>query len=305
MAYKVQFPDITSTLHLYGFHFRVSEAGWSYPEDYHNTFELLYCYDGKAIQMIEGRAVDFAGGDWLVIPPGVRHSVVNPGPDHYAYLCFHFDIDDLDFRRWVQSLPLHKWNNRQFPHSGLTKQLEQLDEYIKNNILARTASTPFPHEVNDMILVKEKLRLQAVFFMILHEIIEIQLQRTELPRMAEHESSLYEVEMAHRIERYISENIHLPDLSINKIARQLCLSRVQCHRLFTKVYKVSPRQYMTNKRLQQAKYLLLHTNLKINMISERLGFASQSHFSRQFKRWTGMSPLKYRPKAYARDEQNR
>jgi len=40
VAYKVQFPDITSTLHLHGFHFRVSEAGWSYPEDYHNTSRM-------------------------------------------------------------------------------------------------------------------------------------------------------------------------------------------------------------------------------------------------------------------------
>ncbi|MGM0879711.1 MAG: helix-turn-helix domain-containing protein [Bacillota bacterium] len=49
--------------------------------------------------------------------------------------------------------------------------------------------------------------------------------------------------------------------------------------MFTKVYKISPRQYMTNKKLQHAKYLLLHSDLKIQMISELLSFTSQSHFS--------------------------
>uniref|UniRef100_UPI00403F3826 helix-turn-helix domain-containing protein n=1 Tax=Paenibacillus sp. FSL R7-0163 TaxID=2954530 RepID=UPI00403F3826 len=64
------------------------------------------------------------------------------------------------------------------------------------------------------------------------------------------------------------------------------------------MYKISPRQYITNLRLKKSKHLLLHTDLKIQMISEQLGFASQSHFSRQFKRWTGVSPLNYRPKSY-------
>jgi AraC-like DNA-binding protein len=298
LAYKVSFPDITSTLQLVGFHFRVAEPGWTYPDHHHKIFELLYCYDGSVDQYVEGRSIAFGKGDWLIIPPGMRHYVVNTGPDNYIYLSFHFDIDDLDFRQWFQSQPLQKWNTDQNPRSVLTRQLDNLDEFIKNNILATTASTGLSREIEGMILVKERLRLQAVILMILSEIINVQLLYLEPFRIPRQENSLYEVETAHRIERYISDNLCSPNFSINMIAKQLCLSRVHCHKLFTKVYKVSPRQYITNKKLQQAKRLLLHTDLKIQMISEQLGFASQSHFSRQFKRWTGISPLKYRPKSY-------
>lgn len=298
MAYKVCFPDFTSTLQLIGFHFRRAEPGWAYPDHYHKIFELLYCYEGGAVQTIEDRPIAFCRGDWLVIPPGMRHRVVNSGPGDYIYLSIHFDIDDLDFRRWFQTQALNKWNNSQLPRLGLTRQLDHLDELIKNNILALTASTGLSQEIECTILVKERLRLQAVILTVLSEIIEAQLQSSDPGQTAGQENSLYEVETAHRIEQYISENFHLAECSIHMIAKELCLSRVQCYKLFTKVYKVSPRQYMTNKKLQHAKHLLLHTDLKIQAISEQLGFASQSHFSRQFKRWTGISPLRYRPKSY-------
>lgn len=296
MAYKVSFPDIMSTLQLIGFHFRVAEPGWAYPDHHHKIFELLYCYDGTAVQYVDGYSFTFGKGDWFIIPPGLRHHVKNSDPDNYIYLSFHFDIDDLEFRQLFQSQPIQKWNISQFPSWGLP--LENLDEFIKNNILATTASTGFPPDIENIILVKERLRLQAVILMILSEIIDIQFLNSEPSRIPRQENSLYEVETAHRIEQYISENLYSPTLSINLIAKQFCLSRIQCHKLFTKVYKVSPRQYMTNKKLQQAKHLLLNSDLKIQTISEQLGFTSQSHFSRQFKRWTGMSPLQYRPKSY-------
>jgi len=296
LAYKVSFPNVSSTLQLVGFHFRVAEPGWSYRDHYHKMFEILYCYDGSAVQYVEGNAIPFGSGDWLIIPPGMRHHVVNNGPDNYIYLSFHFDIDDLDLRQWFHAQPIQKWNNRQIPRSGLARQLDNIDELIMNNLLVESSDAGCSKELESTVLVKERLRMQAVILMILCEIIELQLLDAGSSRTAQQENSIYEVETAHRIEKYISEHYHLPDISIAKIARQLCLSRVQCHKLFTKVYKVSPRQYMTNKKLQQAKYLLIHTDLKIQMISEQLGFASQSHFSRQFKRWTGVSPLNYRPK---------
>lgn len=298
IAYKVSFPNIISTLQLIGVHYRVAESGWAYPDHHHKIFELLYCYDGNSHQYVEGSSIAFGKGDWLIIPPGLRHYVVNSGLSNYIYLSFHFDIDDLKFREWFQSQAVQKWNNQQMQRSGLNHQLEHLDEFIKNNILARTASTGFPEEIEEMILVKERLRLQAIILMILTELIDVQLSNSENSNTARQANSLYEVETAHQIEKYIAANIHLPELTVNLIAEQLCLSRVQCHKLFTKVYKISPRQYITNLRLKKSKHLLLHTDLKIQMISEQLGFASQSHFSRQFKRWTGVSPLNYLLKSY-------
>jgi len=88
------------------------------------------------------------------------------------------------------------------------------------------------------------------------------------------------------------------DIKIEEIANHLNLSRSQCYKVFTKVYGMSPRQYLTQLTLNQAKRHLLDNELTIEEIAEKLGFSSISHFSRQFKRWTGVSPSQYRPRIH-------
>ncbi|WP_162255042.1 cupin domain-containing protein [Paenibacillus sp. Soil522] len=102
---EVEVTDIVGGLLLkkleIGFHFRVAEPGWTYPDHYHKIFEIL-CYDGSAVQYIEGRSIAFGRGDWLVIPPGMRHHIVNSGPSDCTYLSIHLD-DDLDFSPMVSN----------------------------------------------------------------------------------------------------------------------------------------------------------------------------------------------------------
>ena len=47
-------------------------------------------------------------------------------------------------------------------------------------------------------------------------------------------------------------------------------------------------------REQRARSLLDHSNLSIERIAEMIDFAETASFSRAFKRWTGLSPLRYR-----------
>jgi AraC family transcriptional regulator len=63
-----------------------------------------------------------------------------------------------------------------------------------------------------------------------------------------------------------------------------------------KIYSMSPRRYLSEYKLKKAKELLLHTNLSIEEIAEQLYFSSSFHFSKQFRRWTGVSPTHFRPK---------
>jgi AraC-like DNA-binding protein len=64
--------------------------------------------------------------------------------------------------------------------------------------------------------------------------------------------------------------------------------------IFRKVYGQSPRAYLSSLKLQEAKVLIEQPKLSLGEIAWKLGYTHLSHFSRQFKRWTGQSPLQYR-----------
>lgn len=66
--------------------------------------------------------------------------------------------------------------------------------------------------------------------------------------------------------------------------------------VFQKIYQMSPRKYLSELKLQEAKILLQQPELSLNEIANRLGYKNLSHFSRQFKRWTGINPSAFRKK---------
>lgn len=52
--------------------------------------------------------------------------------------------------------------------------------------------------------------------------------------------------------------------------------------------------FITDKKIDEAKRLLTYTKSSVSDISEYLAFSSQSHFSAKFKQKTGMTPNEYR-----------
>lgn len=54
--------------------------------------------------------------------------------------------------------------------------------------------------------------------------------------------------------------------------------------------------YILNKKIKEAKYLLHYTNKSLTAISVYLGFSSPGHFSRVFRKYVSLSPNEYRKK---------
>ena len=55
-----------------------------------------------------------------------------------------------------------------------------------------------------------------------------------------------------------------------------------------------PHQFMTLRRIERAKQLLLRTDQSLAEIALEVGFSSQAHFTDQFRRVTGSTPLRFR-----------
>lgn len=65
-------------------------------------------------------------------------------------------------------------------------------------------------------------------------------------------------------------------------------------RLFKAKMHISPMEYCIRSRLSLAKHYLLYSNYSINAISTLCGYSDISHFSKQFKKFEGISPNRYR-----------
>lgn len=92
-------------------------------------------------------------------------------------------------------------------------------------------------------------------------------------------------------------NKHLyEDISLSKISMLINLSPQYISSLFKKEVCVSLSEYILRRKIDEAKYLLTHTNYSILEVSTLLCFNDQSYFTRTFKRFTGITPKKYASK---------
>lgn len=84
------------------------------------------------------------------------------------------------------------------------------------------------------------------------------------------------------------------DLSLTSLAAAVGMSPYHFARLFKQSTGQSPHQYVIDRRITQAKHLLATTELPIVTIAYQVGFSSQSHLARHFRRRTGGTPKAYR-----------
>ena len=82
-------------------------------------------------------------------------------------------------------------------------------------------------------------------------------------------------------------------LTVAAMARLVAMSPSHFAHLFREVAGVSPMRYLKQIRLERARALLLAEGLAAGTVAERVGYASASHFSRDFKRNYGLAPARY------------
>jgi AraC-like DNA-binding protein len=96
---------------------------------------------------------------------------------------------------------------------------------------------------------------------------------------------------------FIDDNLEHP-INLEQISRKAYLSKFHFHRIFTSIYKKTPHQYLTLKRLERARLLLEKEGLSITDVCNCVGFESLGSFSTLFKKQNGFAPQYYRNIAY-------
>ena len=96
---------------------------------------------------------------------------------------------------------------------------------------------------------------------------------------------------------YIELN-YFSQIQIKKMAKMVYLSENGFSRLFKKYTGKSPKDYLTERRLDHACNMLHHSNYSIEEIAALSGFCDRSYFSRMFIKKYSTGPAKFRKTAF-------
>lgn len=95
------------------------------------------------------------------------------------------------------------------------------------------------------------------------------------------------------IKKYIDKYYH-EDIKVTMFAEKYYLSREYLMKLFKQQYGCGIHEYVQSVRMEKAKELLQDASLKIQNISEMLGFKDKNYFSKAFRNYFEMTPSEYR-----------
>jgi AraC family transcriptional regulator len=104
---------------------------------------------------------------------------------------------------------------------------------------------------------------------------------------------------AFRVHQVMNEILQHPGEphTVESMAERASVTPTHFCRIFKRASGVSPHQYVMKTRFDRAQQLLLQSDARISLIAESLGFTSQSHFARAFRRITGQTPVEFRRSA--------
>jgi len=222
-----------------------------------------YVLTGQGRITLDNRTFRPQPGDVFLLPRGRDHQVcADPeSAEPWSYIWFNI-AGDLA----VQLLRSYKLYD-----SGLVSSAAVEPLFQKAIQLAQSENA------------REMLNVLPVLF---HQIV------IRLSNMVHNRNNAYSAQVE-KIKQYLDNAIQ-HSFDSDQLCRQIGLSYKQINRLFKQESGTTVYNYVLIRKLDSAKIMLLDTELTVNEICYRLGYADPQYFSNLFKKKTGMSPSSYR-----------
>ena len=217
----------------------------------------LYDTDG-GISVINGKSYDIKKGNVLIAFPGdLRQSK----PDFECY-SVKFLCDDTEFISWLKEI------------SGVNnceKYKELIEVFKEIHFLSG--------KLGKEILIDARIR--TVIAELYDSITEKKVQNNRYKVSLNKALSFINASLAKKI-------------NLSDIAEASGLSVSHFHKIFKEAYSMSPCEYLTAKRVENAKSLLVSELISIDEVAEKCGFFSRAYFDVSFKKVTGITPAGFR-----------
>ncbi|AMC92691.1 hypothetical protein AOC36_01405 [Erysipelothrix larvae] len=254
--------NVTMFMHLEGNfpHNNIVELHW------HEWIEVLYVLKGKSTVYTDEKMFEVEAGQILVIGSSTPHKIVVSHGAHYTQ-CLHINPSVLIENQCLEPLSGNAFLIRD--KQAFTIELARLVE----NISKRT--------------VQSQLRFKGALL----SLLALMLDSINYSEDVESKVEVHDV--LDQICNHILLNYRSP-LSLGKISHFFGYTPQHVAYLFKKYKNQTFNDYLNSIRIRKAMYSLEQSNQRIIDVAFECGYSSEHTFIRNFKKVTGITPLKYR-----------
>lgn len=251
--------------------FNVQLAGMAYCDENYIIYRPnspIYCFEyiieGKGYLTQDGTSFVAKKGDTYILWKNATHYYYSDGKDPWTkiYFCVYGELAE----KAIEAYGLK--------HEYLIENADILDLFVEFNEIAKQSKTW--EEMNErccLVFLKVLQRLRK-------HVKEQSVKQNPAIRLKSEIDNIVD---------YRSEKSNF-----DSIIERVGCSKAHAIRLFKAEFKITPYQYMLEKKIALAKMMLLNSFLTVSEIADKLDFCDTHHFSATFKRLTGYAPLHYR-----------
>lgn len=261
------------------------------PPHWHKEIEMIYVtkglvnigYDNQLFQVQEGEIFIFGSGE-------SHYFLASPGSTRIVY---QFDLsvfqnhlmNQSDYKKIVAFFETTE-NLSRFFEKAVEQELKHILESLFEEVQRKRPGYEYAilSWLHHLLVLYYRGMPKKSSVLIEGNFIESTHQKQTLERL--NEVFIY-------IENHFQEVITLDD-----IANAIGFSPDYFSRFFKKNTGQNFSQFLTEYRLNQAKYILSHEGIPMIEVAERSGFNSVKTFHHVFKKHVGLSPLKYHKTIY-------
>lgn len=253
----------------------------------HEFFEMIYVYSGHCNQEINGERIHLQEGEICIIPPKVEHTIE----------VFHDSIilNVLIKRSTFNDTFLEILKYETVLSSFFIKVL--FTEDYSNYIIFRTNQEPNLREILSKLFIEyheSKKYAANILYNLLMLFFSFLLREYEgqvvLPKRLPHKEKVLPI-LTH-ILTHIQNNYKT--VTLGELSAKFHFTESYVSKLIKATYGQTFTDIIQTIKLNKAIELLISSDLKIQHISESIGFENNTHFIRTFKKAHGISPNQYR-----------
>ena len=105
--------------------------------------------------------------------------------------------------------------------------------------------------------------------------------------------SVQDLERIQTVAAYLSDH-YAAKIPMERLTQIACMGTTKLKSNFKKVYDCTITEYIQQRRMSQAEYLLTSTDLPIGQIAQTVGYSTSSRFAELFRKSTGLLPGEFR-----------